>query len=126
MNEHVNPIPGPDDIARRELPNGLVVLARENFNAQSVVISGILPTGAAFDADATAGLASFTADALLYGTANRSFEDIHEMGYLVLGLTADEQAAAIAHAPKLLAEMVTTEPKLAAVLCQRLKEIVEQ
>ena len=27
---------------------------------------------------------------------------------------------------KLLAEMVTTEPKLAAVLCQRLKEIVEQ
>lgn len=27
---------------------------------------------------------------------------------------------------KLLAEMVTTEPKLAAVICQRLKEIVEQ
>jgi hypothetical protein len=27
---------------------------------------------------------------------------------------------------KLLAELVTSEPKLAAVLCERLKEIVEQ
>jgi flagellar motility protein MotE (MotC chaperone) len=27
---------------------------------------------------------------------------------------------------KLLAEMVTSEPKLAAILCQRLKRIVEQ
>ena len=78
MNERVNPIPGPDDIARRELPNGLVILARENFNAQSVVISGLVPTGAAFDSDATAGLAAFTADALLYGTAQRDFAAIHE------------------------------------------------
>jgi len=73
-----NPIPGPDDIARRELPNGLVVLARENFTAQSVVIAGALPAGAIFDAPEQAGRAAFTAEALLYGTQRRDFEAIHE------------------------------------------------
>ena len=73
-----NPIPGPDDIARRELPNGIVVLARENFTAQSVVVAGSLPAGAVFEAPDHSGLASFTADALLYGTQNRDFAAIHE------------------------------------------------
>jgi zinc protease len=77
-NGRIHPIPGPDDIARRELPNGIVVLARENFNAQSVVLAGTIPAGAFYDTDATAGLADFTAEGLLYGTTTRSFEDIHE------------------------------------------------
>ncbi len=73
-----NPIPGPDDIVRRELDNGIVVLARENFTAQSVVISGLLPAGAIFDTPEQLGRAAFTAEALLYGTENRDFAAIHE------------------------------------------------
>jgi zinc protease len=91
MSNRVNPIPGPDDIARRELPNGLVVLARENFNAQSVVVTGLLRTGAIFDTPQTLGLADFGTEALLYGTANRSFEDIHET---LEGLGADLEISA--------------------------------
>ncbi len=77
MTTH-NPIPGSDDIARRVLDNGIVVLARENFAAQSVVVTGSLPAGAIFDAADPAGRASFAADALLYGTQRRGFEQIHE------------------------------------------------
>ncbi len=92
MTTHrVNPIPGPDDIARRELPNGLVVLARENFNAQSVVLTGLTRTGAIFDTPQTLGLADFSTEALLYGTANRSFEAIHET---LEGLGADLEISA--------------------------------
>ena len=37
--------PGADDITRQELPNGIVVLSRPNFNSPSVVISGYLWVG---------------------------------------------------------------------------------
>jgi zinc protease len=74
----VNPIPGSDDIARRELGNGVVVLARENFSAQSVVITGSLQAGALFDPPDFSGTAGFTADAMLYGTQNREFDELHE------------------------------------------------
>lgn len=73
-----HPIPGPDDIARRELDNGIVVLARENFAAQSVVISGSFQAGALFDAPPQAGRAAFAAEALLYGTHTRDFAALHE------------------------------------------------
>ena len=35
-------IPGPNDITRHELPNGITVLARENHSSPSVVMSGYL------------------------------------------------------------------------------------
>lgn len=73
----MNPIPGPDDIARRELPNGIVLLARENFTAQSVVITGSLPAGALFDAPEQAGRAALTAASLLYGTEKYDFDTLH-------------------------------------------------
>jgi len=71
-------LPGPDDITRAELANGIVVLSRANFNSPSVVISGYLPAGALFDPDEKLGLADFTAAALLRGTMQRSFQDIYE------------------------------------------------
>lgn len=71
-------LPGPDDIVRVELSNGLVILARSNFNSPSVVINGYLPAGNLFDSDEKLGLAGFTASALMRGVNGRSFQEIYE------------------------------------------------
>jgi len=71
-------IPGPEDITRHELANGLVVLVRENHNSPSVVIRGYLPVGAYDEQPEQAGLAALTASALMRGTANRAFGQIYE------------------------------------------------
>jgi zinc protease len=70
-------IPGPNDITRRELPNGIVVLVRENHTSPSVVVNGYLCVGAYDEQVELAGLAAFTASALMRGTANRTFEQIY-------------------------------------------------
>jgi zinc protease len=73
-------LPGPHDIVRRELGNGLVVLVRENHTSPSVVVDGDLRVGALWEPrDAKrAGLANFTAAALLRGTERRTFAEIYE------------------------------------------------
>ena len=38
-------LPGPDDINRSVLPNGVTITTRANFNSPSVVVSGYLPCG---------------------------------------------------------------------------------
>jgi zinc protease len=72
------PIPGPDDVARFELPNGIIVLVRENHNSPSVVTTGYLQVGAYDERPEQAGLAAFTADVLMRSTANRSFEQLYD------------------------------------------------
>jgi zinc protease len=74
----MNSIPGPDDITRVELPNGITVLARPNFNSASVVVAGYLQAGALFDEDKKLGLADFTASTLMQGTEQRSFHQLYE------------------------------------------------
>ena len=76
MNTHS--LPGPDDIVRRELPNGIVVLVRPNISSLSVVVTGYLCAGAIFESDDKLGLASFTALALMRGTAQRDFQQIYD------------------------------------------------
>lgn len=71
-------LPGPDDITRTELPNGIVVLARANFNSPSVVIHGYLQVGSLFDSDEKLGLADYTASALMRGTQPRDFQQIYD------------------------------------------------
>jgi zinc protease len=71
-------IPGPEDIVRHELSNGITVLARENHSSPSVVIGGYLPVGAYDEQPQQAGLAAFTASALMRGTTNRTFEQIYQ------------------------------------------------
>lgn len=70
-------IPGPDDIARHEFPNGMVALVRENRASPSVVLSGYLQVGTHDEAPEQAGLASFTADMLMRGTEHRTFDEIY-------------------------------------------------
>jgi zinc protease len=72
-------LPGPHDIIRRELANGIVVLVRANNHAQSVVMAGSLDAGSLFDPPEATGLASFVASMLLRGTVHRDFTAIHEM-----------------------------------------------
>jgi zinc protease len=79
MTMHIEALPGPDDITRRELPNGIVVLVRENHFAPSVVITGSLDAGSLLEPPELNGLASFTASMLLRGTDTRDFGTIHEM-----------------------------------------------
>jgi zinc protease len=71
-------LPGPDDITRTELPNGIVVLSRANLESPSVVVSGYLNCGSLFDPDDKLGLADFTASALMRGSALRSFQQIYD------------------------------------------------
>jgi len=71
-------IPGPSDITRHELPNGITVLVRENHASPSVIASGYLPVGAYDERPEQAGLAAFTANGLTRGTTNRTFDQIYE------------------------------------------------
>lgn len=71
-------LPGPDDITRTVLPNGIVVLVRSNFASPSVVLSGYINAGSIFEPDKKLGLADFTATALMRGTRRRSFQKIYD------------------------------------------------
>jgi zinc protease len=71
-------IPGPRDIIRYELDNGIVVLVRENRLSPSVIVTGYLSVGACDERPEQAGLSAFTADALMRGTKSRTFEQIYE------------------------------------------------
>lgn len=71
--------PGPQNIHRTVLDNGIVVLAYENFAAASVVVEGYLWAGALSEGRDHAGLADFVAGMLMRGTEQRSFDDIYEV-----------------------------------------------
>jgi zinc protease len=84
-------IPGPEDIVRTELPNGIVLLVRENHASPSVVVSGYLVAGGRDETAEQAGLAAFTAGMLTRGTTRRTFDQIYEAVESVgasLGLSA--------------------------------------
>ncbi len=70
--------PGPETIHRYELDNGITLLVYENFAAESVVMEGLVRAGAGAEPPEKAGLASFTAEMLMRGTQNRSFDEIYE------------------------------------------------
>ena len=71
-------LPGPDDITRVVLPNGITVLVRSNFNSPAVAITGYIQAGSLFDPDDKLGLAYFTASALMRGTKNRDFQELYD------------------------------------------------
>ena len=70
-------LPGPEDIHREVLPNGIVILTRSNFNSPSVVISGYFSAGSLLDPNEKLGLADFVTSALMRGTKKRSFDNIY-------------------------------------------------
>lgn len=70
-------LPGPDDIYREVLPNGIVVLARSNFSSPSVTIGGYITAGSLFDPDDKLGLADFATSALTRGTEQHTFDELY-------------------------------------------------
>lgn len=70
--------PNSQTITRHTLPNGLTILAYENFASPSVVMEGLVRVGALAENRETAGLANFTAVSLMRGTQNRTFDQIYE------------------------------------------------
>jgi zinc protease len=77
-DQNTHALPGPDDILRVELDNGLVVLARENFTSPAVVVNGALRGGALQEPREQAGLSSFHAYLLTRGTRHHTFNDLYE------------------------------------------------
>ncbi|MBE0696956.1 MAG: insulinase family protein [Anaerolineaceae bacterium] len=71
-------LPGPENITRCVLPNGITLLARSNFNSPSVFIGGYLAAGSMFDPPEKLGLAHFTALCLMRGTQTSTFQEIYE------------------------------------------------
>jgi zinc protease len=71
-------LPGPEDITRKVLPNGITILTRSNFNSPSVVISGYVAVGSYLDPSDKLGLAHFTASALMRGTKSQNFQTIFD------------------------------------------------
>lgn len=74
----IHSLPGPNDIIRRELTNGIIVLVRPNLSSLSVVVTGYLSSGAIFEPDDKLGLAGFTALALMRGTTQHDFQQIYD------------------------------------------------
>ena len=71
-------LPGPEDISRTVLPNGIVLLVRSNQISPSVSFSGYLQAGSFYDPREKLGLSTFTAAGLMRGTALRSFQQIYD------------------------------------------------
>jgi zinc protease len=77
-NIHWKSLPGPQDIHRSELSNGITLLCRRNGASPSVVISGYLIAGSQFDPPEKAGLAYLTSLMLMRGTQKHSFQQIFD------------------------------------------------
>lgn len=70
-------LPGPDDITRTELDNGITLLIRPNPSTLSVSVAGYLMAGSLYEPQEKLGLADFTASMLMRGTGTRSFQDLY-------------------------------------------------
>jgi zinc protease len=71
-------LPGPENIHREVLSNGITVLSRSNFNSPSVVISGYFTSGSLFESDEKLGLADFVCSSLMRGSAKRDMQQIYD------------------------------------------------
>jgi zinc protease len=75
--EHLNALPSPDNVNRQELPNGITVLSRANFNSPTLSIKGYLHSGSLLDPADKLGLAYLTAFGLMTGTARHDFQGLY-------------------------------------------------
>jgi len=74
-----NSLPGPENISRTVLPNGIVILSRSNFASPSVVVQGYLTSGSLFDPEEELGLAYFTSQMLMRGTRKKGIQSIFNL-----------------------------------------------
>ncbi len=77
MSSYAASIPNEGNINRVEFDNGLVLLVYENRAVQSVNITASLHAGSIYEPPERSGLASLLSSALLTGTRQRDFDQIH-------------------------------------------------
>ena len=79
MTINIHSLPGPENIIRRQLDNGITVLMRTNPASPSIYMNGFFNGGSIFDPDDQLGLADFTALALMRGNARHSFQELYDL-----------------------------------------------
>lgn len=75
----IRSLPGPETILRRTYPNGITLLARENFLSPSVVVLGVMQAGGLEESEEKAGLAALTSSCLMRGAGERTFHQIYDL-----------------------------------------------
>jgi len=71
-------LPGPGNITRHVLGNGITVLARANFSSPSAVVSGYVRAGSIFDPGEKLGLADFAARGLMRGAGKYDMHGLYD------------------------------------------------
>ncbi len=77
MSAYTASIPNAGNINRVEFDNGLVLLIYENRAVESVNITASIHAGSIYERPERSGLASLVSSALLTGTQQRNFDEIH-------------------------------------------------
>ena len=70
-------MPGPENILRREFPNGMTVLAHEKPMSGTAALEGSIPAGSYLEPEGKNGLTSFLTGCLTTGTLTHSFQEIN-------------------------------------------------
>ena len=74
-----NAIPNPDNILRKELPNGMTILIYRNPYSRTAAINGSLPCGACLETEDKIGLTGFLAGCMTSGTKSHDFDQINSL-----------------------------------------------
>lgn len=96
-NRSNHAFPGPENVFRTQLENGITLLVRENHAAPVVVLDGYLSVGSIHEPAERAGLASFTASLLTRGSRRYDFDTFNEtveaVGASISAGTGDHQTS---------------------------------
>jgi hypothetical protein len=119
MNNVKISLPGPEDITREVLPNGITILTRSNFNSPSVVVTGYFGAGALMDPDDKLGLAEYVSYSLMRGTKNRTFDNLYNeleaVGASLAGVEAGFGREVAAEAAGAIVRLDIDEQRVAAL-----------
>jgi len=72
-------LPDSESVSRTVLPDGAILLVRENPASPAVVVQGAILAGAVDDPPDRPGLCRFTAECLTRGTQRRSAAELFEL-----------------------------------------------
>ncbi|MGC8874527.1 MAG: M16 family metallopeptidase, partial [Chloroflexia bacterium] len=115
-----NLAPRAEEIVRRVLPGGAVLLVRENPVHPVVAVQGYLRGGSLLDPPGREGLCALTAQMLLRGTRHRGFRELHEE---LEGVGAGIEFSAGPHAISFAAKALAQDVQL---LLERLVEMLRE
>ena len=116
----IKSLPGPDNIFRKVLPNGAVILVRENPYSQTAAVSGSMPCGAYLDPADKTGLTEFIAGCLTAGTESHDFRQINEL------LEGSGASLSVHSGPRALSFGGTCLAEDLVMLLELMKEVMDE